>query len=155
MPKPLDQIDKKLLKALVEDARLTSNQLAEIAGLSASPCWQRVKRLEKEGIIKGYTTVLDNKKLGAAEIILLEITLDKQIEGAIDDFANEIKKMPEVLEAFLTSGKYDYFLKIAVNGTEEYQKFLMEKLYKIESIRETRSMFALSCVKDTQSYIPD
>lgn len=137
------------------DARLTNNQLAEKVGLSASPCWQRVRRLESDGYIQGYTAVLDQALLGVSIIAIVEITLDRHDDKIIENFGRAMVDMPEVLEVFLTSGEYDYFIKVAVNGTEGYEEFLRKKLYKIPGVRQSRSTFALRCLKRSYSVVPD
>ena len=154
MEKPLDDYDKKILRELVKDARLTNNELAERIGLSKSPCWQRVKRLEYEGYIKGYTSILDQKKLGMSEIVLLEVVLERHDGKMLKEFEKHLAALPEVLEAYLMSGDYDYFIKVAVEGTAEYEKFLREKLYKIPVVRHTRSRFSLGCLKQSFSAVP-
>lgn len=154
MPKPLDPIDRKILSALLENARLTNNQLSEQVGLSPSPCWQRVKRLENDGYIKGYRAELDQTLLGASETVIIEVTLDLHDDEILDNFGEAMSNMPEVLEVYLTSGEYDYLIKVAVNGTSGYEQFLRNKLYKIPGVRHSRSCFALRCLKKTHSVRP-
>ncbi len=154
MPKPLDRIDRKILKALLADARLTNIQLSEKVGLSASPCWQRVRRMEKDGFIQGYTVELDQTMLGASETVIIEITLDRHDDEILESFGREMAAIPEVLEVYLTTGEYDYFIKVAVSGTAEYEEFLRKKLYKVPGIRHSRSSFTLRCLKRTRSMVP-
>jgi Lrp/AsnC family transcriptional regulator, leucine-responsive regulatory protein len=153
MPITLDSTDKKILRALLGNARLTNSQLAENVGLSPSPCWQRVRKLEKEGYITGYAANLDNKLLGITDVVILEITLDRHHERSVNDFGTTMAAIPEVLEVYVTSGTYDYFLKVAVNGTAGYERFLTEKLYKVPGISQMRSSFTLKCLKNVQSYV--
>jgi len=154
MPKPLDRIDRKILKALLADARLTNIQLSEKVGLSASPCWQRVRRMEKDGFIQGYTVELDQTMLGGSETVIIEITLDRHDDEILESFGREMAAIPEVLEVYLTTGEYDYFIKVAVSGTAEYEEFLRKKLYKVPGIRHSRSSFTLRCLKRTRSMVP-
>ncbi len=154
MPKPLDRIDRKILKALLADARLTNIQLSEKVGLSASPCWQRVRRMEKDGFIQGYTVELDQTMLGVSETVIIEITLDRHDDEILESFGREMAAIPEVLEVYLTTGEYDYFIKVAVSGTAEYEEFLRKKLYKVPGIRHSRSSFTLRCLKRTRSMVP-
>ncbi|WP_420342349.1 Lrp/AsnC family transcriptional regulator [Paenirhodobacter sp.] len=151
----LDAIDHRILRALSRDGRLTNAQLAEEVGLSPSPCWQRTRRLESEGFIRGYTAVLDQALLGFPETVLLEVMLDRHDDTALDAFSKAIQAMPEVLEAHLTAGEYDYFLKIAVDGTRGYEDFLRQKLYRLRGIRHTRSSFTLRCLKQAGTPLPD
>ncbi|MEJ8570562.1 Lrp/AsnC family transcriptional regulator [Microbaculum marinum] len=155
MPKPPDRIDRRILQALVADGRLTNNELAERVGLSASPCWQRVRRLERDGFIQGYTAVLDQSLLGATETVIIEVTLERHDDEILEVFGRAMAEMPEVLEVYLTTGEYDYFVKVAVNGTAGYEAFLRTKLYKVPGIRHSRSSFALRCLKRTHSIVPD
>ncbi len=96
----LDDIDRRILNALVEDGRLSNKALAQKIGLSPSPCWQRQRRLEKLGIISGYTAVLNHEALGAAETVMIEISLEHHDAEAIDRFSKEMMDIPEVLEVY-------------------------------------------------------
>ena len=137
----LDRTDLRILTALKENGRISNNALAEAVALSPSPCWQRVKRLEAEGYIQGYTAILDQKLLGAGETVIIEITLDRHDDEILETFGKAMSRLPEVLEVYLTTGEYDYLVKVAVDGTTGYEKFLREKLYKIPGIRHSRSSF--------------
>ncbi len=154
MSKALDRIDRRIMRALVENGRLTNTQLAETVGLSAAPCWQRVRRLESEGFISGYTAVLDQSMLGAKETVLLEVTLDRHDDEAVANFGRAMAALPEVIEVYLTTGEYDYFIKVAVEGTQGYADFLQKKLYKIPGVRHSRSSFTLGCLKRSLSVLP-
>lgn len=142
------------MNALLADARLTNQQLAEKIGLSPAPCWQRVKRLEKEGYIQGYVAILDQVLLGSSETVILEVTLDRHDDEAVENFGHAMAAMPEVLEVYLTTGEYDYFIKVAVNGTNGYEEFLRKRLYKVQGVRHTRSSFTLRCLKKAYSVTP-
>lgn len=152
--KELDQADIRILRALMADCRLTVAQLADRVGLSSSPCWQRVKRLERDGYIIGYTALLDQKLLGLTETVIIEVTLDRHDDEILEMFGKSMAEMPEVLEVYLTTGEYDYLVKVAVDGTSGYEEFLREKLYRVPGIRHTRSSFALRCLKQQYSVIP-
>lgn len=152
--KALDEIDRRILRELQDNARLSNADLAERVGLSASPCWQRVKRLEDSGYIQGYVAILDHKRLGMPDTIIIEVTLERHDDEVIERFGRALTDLPEILEAYLTTGEYDYFIKVAINGTEGYERFLREKLYRIPGIRHTRSCFALRCLKRRFSVTP-
>ncbi len=154
MARAPDRMDLKILRELLANARITNAELAERVGLSASPCWQRVRRLEEEGYIVGYAAILDQTLLGASETVLTEVTLDKHDDAVLDSFGRALAEMPEVLEAYLTTGQYDYFIKVAVNGTAAYEEFLRKKLHRIPGVRQPRSSFTLRCVKRTHSVVP-
>lgn len=154
MPASLDSTDRKILAALQGNARLTNAELAERAGLSATPCWNRVKRLEADGVIESYVAVLNQEKLGYPDTVLIEVTLDRHDDDVLHRFGELLAELPEVLEAYLTTGDYDYMIKVAVSGTAGYERFLREKLYRIPGIRHSRSSFALRCLKRSFSAPP-
>ncbi len=152
--KNLDLIDLKILKSLVANAKISTADLAQSVGLSTSPCWQRIRRLEADGYITGYTAKLDQYKLGATDIVFVEVSLERHNQDALNNFGRIIRELDEVLEVFLTSGEHDYLLKVAINGTRGYEKFLTNTLSKIPGIRQTRSSFALRCLKNKDVFIP-
>ncbi|MBR0691213.1 Lrp/AsnC family transcriptional regulator [Bradyrhizobium manausense] len=147
----LDEIDRKILRALQQDARLTMAQLADTIGLSTTPCWNRLKRLETQGYIDGYVALLNQDKLGLPETVIIELTLDRHDEEMLERFGQLLTNLPEVIEAYLTTGDYDYIVKVAVESTAGYERFLREKLYRIPGIRHSRSSFALRCLKKLTS----
>lgn len=153
-PQALDAIDRKILSALAANGRLTMNELAEKVGLSASPCWTRVRRLEDSGAIEKYVAVLSHSALGLSNIVFVEITLDKHDNGVLERFGDALARTPQILEAFLVTGDYDYLIKVAVGGPEDYEKFLREVLYKIEGIRHSRTSFGLRALKRAVSVDP-
>ena len=153
--KKLDAIDRKILRALSRDGRLSNSQLADEVGLTPSPCWQRTRRLEALGIITGYKAVLDQEKLGAAETVIIEIALERHDATLLDTVGQAMAQMTEVTEVYMTSGEYDYLIKVAVDGTRGYESFLRNKLYRVPGIRHSRSSFALRCLKQGGAPIPE
>jgi Lrp/AsnC family leucine-responsive transcriptional regulator len=150
----IDATDRRILSALLNDGRLTNSDLASRVGLSPSPCWNRVKRLETEGIIERYVAVVDNGALGLRDVVFVEITLDKHDEEVLERFGQALVRIPEVLEANLVTGEYDYLVKVAVADTADYERFLRQHLYKIGNIRQTRSTFSLRTLKRAESVDP-
>lgn len=150
----LDEIDRRILRALVRDGRLSNAELAEEIGLSASPCWQRTRRLEAEGYIRGYTALLDAERLGVPETVIIEIKLDHHEEAALEKFGRAMIALPEVTEVYLTTGEYDFYVKVSVNGTRGYEEFLRRKLFKVAGIRHSRSTFTLRCLKQAGVPVP-
>ena len=136
MAKPLDAIDRRILKALVANGRLSNAELAKEVGLSASPCWQRVRRMEEEGIIGGYTALLDHRALGVGETVMIEVSLEHHDANSLEVFTEAMAKIPEVLEIYLMAGDFDYFVKIAVSGTQGVEEFLREKLFRVPGLRQ-------------------
>ena len=150
----LDSIDQRILSTLLADGRISNAALAERVGLSPSPCWQRVRRLEETGYIQGYAALLNQDLLGAPEIVMIDVILDHHDDDMLEEFGRAMLRMPEVLEVHLTTGEYDYLLKVAVKGTKGYEAFLREKLYRVKGIRPTRSSFVLRSLKDVQAFVP-
>ena len=143
----LDRIDRKILSALRKDGRLTVAQLSELVGLSSSPCWTRVKRLESLNVIEGYTATINAKAIGINELFFIEITLERHDDEILEQFSDALSQMPEVVEAHLVTGDYDYLVKVAVKNAEHYERFLRKNLYSMKGIRHTRSIFALRPLK--------
>lgn len=150
----IDEIDFRILRELQFNARLRNVELAQRVGLSPSPCWNRVRNLENQGVIAKYVTIFDQSALGVPDTVIVEVTLDHHDDETLEIFEKALAKIPEVLEAYLLTGDFDYSIKIGVAGTEGYEKFLREKLYKIPGIRHTRSSFTLRCLKQTFSLSP-
>lgn len=150
----IDETDRRILRALRSNGRISNTQLAEQVGLSASPCWNRVRHLEQTGVIEGYTVLLNQKLLGLPEIVMIEVTLDRHDDETFARFGEALAQMPEVMEAYLLTGEYDYLIKVAVQGTEGYEEFLRRKLYKLPHLRHSRSTFVLRCLKRSASVEP-
>lgn len=150
----LDRIDARILQELVADGRMTNAELSQRVGLSPSPCWQRVRRLENLEVITGYRAILDQAKLGAPEVVMIEVILERHDDEVLETFGRRMLEMPEVLEVLLTTGEYDYLVKVAVDGTRGYERFLREKLYRVPGIRHSRSSFVLRSLKNVQAYLP-
>jgi Lrp/AsnC family leucine-responsive transcriptional regulator len=147
-------MDRKILSALRNDGRLTIAELAEKVGLSQSPCWTRLKRLEASGAIERYVAILNHKAIGVPNVVFVEVTLDRHDERMLEEFGAALAEIPEVVEAHLVTGEYDYLVKVAVAGTEHYERFLRESLYRITGIRHSRSTFALRALKRASSADP-
>jgi Lrp/AsnC family leucine-responsive transcriptional regulator len=151
----IDAIDRRILRALQGNARLTNAQVAEMVGLSPSPCWQRTRRLEEEGFIQRYQAVLDPARLGVGEMVIIYVTLDRHDDTVLEEFGQAMAAMPEVIEVYLLTGEYDYLIKVAVDSTSGYERFLRERLYRVPGIRHSRSSFTLRCLKQGVVPVPD
>jgi Lrp/AsnC family transcriptional regulator, leucine-responsive regulatory protein len=149
-----DRVDRKILSALRSDGRLTINELAQVVGLSPSPCWTRLKRLEAAGVIARYAAVLDHRAMGLANVVFVEVTLNKHDDKIVEEFGAALARIPEVVEAYLVTGDYDYLVKVVVSDTEHYERFLRESLYKIPGIQHSRSTFGLRAMKEENSIDP-
>ncbi len=146
----LDKFDIAILEALQNDARLSLQELGKQVGLTASPCWTRIRRMEDAGVIEGYAVRVNPEKVGLSETVILHVTLDNHSDEALFEFGKPIEEIPEVLEAYLVSGDYDYYIRVAVEGTRGYERFLRERLYKIPGIRHSKSSFVLRRLKQSQ-----
>jgi DNA-binding Lrp family transcriptional regulator len=142
----LDGIDLKLLRTVQEDARLSNVDLAERIGLSASPCLRRLKRLEADGVIKGYMTLVDQHTVGLPVSVFVSVTLKEQTEQALEKFEARIRSLPQVMECYLMTGTADYLLRVVTADLAAYERFLKEHLTRIPVIASIQSSFALKQV---------
>ncbi|HEX6957332.1 MAG TPA: Lrp/AsnC family transcriptional regulator [Ferrovibrio sp.] len=142
----LDATDLRILAKLQEEARLTNVELAEAVGLSASPCARRVQALERAGIIDRYVTLLDPAKIGLHVSVYISVTLERQVEEALQIFESAVRSYPEVMECHLMTGDADYLLRVVVPDLGSYQTFLLEKLTRIPGVTNIKSSFALKQV---------
>ena len=146
-PANLDALDRQILRELQSNARLTNQELSERVGLSPSPCLRRLRRLEADGIVTGYTAVLDEEKLGLPVAIFMSVKLERQIDSALKQFETEIAKHPEVVDCWLMTGENDYLLRVLTPGLREYENFLTSTLTKIPGIASIQSSVSLRRVK--------
>lgn len=146
----LDKFDIAILEALQQDARISLQALSERVGLTSSPCWTRIKRMEEAGVIEGYSVRVNAAQIGLADTVIVQVTLNDHSDAALFEFGRALEQIPEVLEAFLVSGDYDYYVRIAVADTRDYERLLRERLYKIPGIRHSKSSFVLRQLKQSQ-----
>lgn len=139
----LDAIDRRILNALQVNARLRNNDLAAQVGLSASPCLRRVKRLEDAGVIRGYATLVDQQAVGLPVSIFISVTLERQVEKALEEFEANIRSWPEVMECYLMTGDADYLLRVVTADLAAYERFLMDKLTRVAGVASIKSSFSL------------
>ena len=143
----MDNLDRKILQVLQTDSRTSLHDIGQAVGLSPSPCWGRIKKMEEAGVIEGYTVRLNAQALGLGETVLVQVTLDNHSDNTLEKFGETLASIPEVIEAWLVSGEYDYLLRIAVKDTKDYERLLRERLYKIKGIRHSQSSFVLRTLK--------
>lgn len=143
----LDDIDRQILDELSQNGRLSNSDLARRVGLSASACWTRVQALEASRVIQGYTAIVDRAALGLPETIVVEVTLEEHNSEAIESFGKAIEKLPEVIDAAMVAGDFDFHLQVAAASTADYEQFLREKLRCIPNVRRVRSIFLLREIK--------
>ncbi len=152
----LDRIDRNILRRLQENARISYVDLAADVGLSTTPCMERVKRLEKDGIIKGYTALLNPKHLEATLLVFVEISLTYRAPTVFDDFKREVMKIPQVMECHLVSGEFDYLIKARIGEMSAYRALLGELLIRLPNVDKSRSYVVMEEVKDSPNIaVPD
>lgn len=147
----LDNIDRKILAILQNDARIAITELADRVGLSVTPCGERVKRLEKEGVIQGYYARLDPQALALTLLVFVEIKLSAKSGTIFEKFKREIIKLPSVLECHLVSGDFDYLIKARIPGMADYRKLLGDILLTLPGAQESRSYIVMEEVKESLS----
>jgi Lrp/AsnC family leucine-responsive transcriptional regulator len=144
-----DEIDTKLLGLLQKDCKKTTKEYALHLNLSVTAVYERIKRLEKMGVISNYVALVDKKKVNKAFTVLCHIKLVQHMMEYVVQFEREVIKLKEVVECYHTSGDYDYILKIYVADMEEYREFMITKLTAINHIGSTQSSFVINEVKST------
>ena len=147
--KSLDEIDRRILAVLQDNARVANVDLAGRVGVSASPCWRRVRELEESGVISRYVTLVEPAALGLQVSVFVQVTLEKQIEAALEHFESAVLARPEVMECYLMTGDADYHLRVVAEDLPAYERFLMDHLTRVPGIANIRSSFALKQVKYT------
>ena len=147
----LDAIDRKILAALQADGRMTIQELADTVGLSATPCARRVRMLEDEGIIKGYVAIVDQTKVGLPISVFVSVKLGRQREEELDRFSQAVSRWSEVAECYLMTGQRDYLLRVIVSDLESYERFLKDKLTRLDGVASIESSFALGQIKQSHA----
>lgn len=145
----LDAYDKRILELLQEDASLATAEIAERVGLSQSPCWRRIQRLKDEGVIRRQVTLLDRRKIGLNAQVFAQVKLNAHGRSNLTEFAEAMRRFPEVLECHVLMGSVDFMLRIVTRDIEAYERFFFEKLSLVPGIQEVNSIVALSEIKST------
>lgn len=148
----LDNNDQRLLLILQENCKRTTKQMAEEMGISLTAVYERIKKLESNGVITKYVAILDENKLKRNFVVLCHIKLTHHKEEMISLFESEIMNMNEIMECYRVSGDYDYSLKIHMKDVEEYKTFMMSKLMSISNIASINSTFTLSKIKHKTNF---
>jgi Lrp/AsnC family leucine-responsive transcriptional regulator len=149
--RPLDRTDRLILQCLQQDGRISNVALARKVNLTPTPCLERVRRLEREGYIRGYTALLDPVMVDAGLLVFVEIDLLRTSPDAFRNFRREAMKLSELLECHLVSGNFDYLLKARVKDMQEYRKLLGEKILALPGVSDSRSYVVMEEVKETSS----
>jgi Lrp/AsnC family transcriptional regulator len=145
----MDAIDRKILSTLQADPERGAAQIAEVVGLSHTPCWRRIKRMEQSGIIRGRALLLDPEALGLSVSVFAEIRLKQHDEQTLEAIETAVRDRPEIVECFSMSGEADYLLRVIVGTVGDYETFLKKVLLHMPGIGSVNSRFALKAIKMT------
>lgn len=145
----MDEMDRRILSVVQKDSSLSVADMAEKVGLSHTPFWRRLKRLEKEGVIKERVAILDSDKLGLTITVFANIKLRQHDEDTLEAFEREVRAFPEVIECFSMSGETDYVVRALVRSIDEYERLLKRKLLHLPGVIAINSHFALKRIKLT------
>ena len=146
----LDALDRKIIAELQINSRLSVQDLAARVGLSASPCARRIRILEEAGIITGYAAIIDQTKVGLPISVFVSIKLERQREDELDRFSQAVARWPEVLDCYLMTGQRDYLMRIVAADLEAYERFIKDRLTRLENIASIETSFALGQVKRSE-----
>ncbi|MGY4395418.1 Lrp/AsnC family transcriptional regulator [Sphingomonas sp. UYAg733] len=145
----LDDFELRILRVLQEDCSLSTAAVGEAVGLSASPCWRRIDRLERDGFIRRRVAIIDRKKVGLNAQIFAQVKLNAHGRANLDEFAAAIREFPEVLECHVLMGSVDFMLRVIAADIDAYEQFFFEKLSRLPGVQEINSTVALSEIKST------
>ena len=148
----LDAVDRKIIRALQRNGRITNLDLAAEVNLSPSPCLRRLRILEGNGAIAGYSVDVDAKAYGLPVTVMVRISLEKHTKDVVGHFEDRMKRIPEVLECFVMTGLSDYLLRVVVSDLEGYEKFVRDRLHPIGGISSIDTSFVYGVVKRTHVY---
>ena len=143
----LDAIDRRILAALQENARIANTELAAAVGLSPAPCLRRVRALEEDGVIRKHVSLVNPGAVGLPVSVFVSISLERQVEEALKRFERVIRARPEVMECYLMTGDADYLLRVVCADLAAYERFVLDHLTKVPGVSSIRSSFALKQVK--------
>lgn len=145
----LSKIDRNILHIMQNDGRISYVELARQVGLTTTPCIERVRRLEREGYIRHYSTVLNPEQLDAGFIVFVQIRLDRTSKDTFAQFKEAVLELPEVQECYLVSGNFDYLIKARLADMAAYRVFLEESLLSVPAVQESTSVVVMEAVKET------
>ncbi|MFT4196838.1 MAG: Lrp/AsnC ligand binding domain-containing protein [Pseudoxanthomonas sp.] len=155
-PRDMDRIDRKILRILQVEGRISFTELGARVGLSTTPCTERVRRLEREGVITGYHAHLDPRQLKAGLLVFVEISLTHKSGHIFDEFRRAAMNLPNVLECHLVSGDFDYLIKARIGEMAAYRKLLGDTLLALPQVRESKSYIVMEEAKETSAIlVPD
>lgn len=148
----IDKTEIKILSLLQEDARITNHELAEKVGMSASPCWRRVKKLEEDNVIQGYRAILNRKKIGLGVMVFVRVIIDSDSEAEAQKFEQEVSELENVVACYSIGGDTDFLLQVVSHDLDSYADFAMSVIRRLPGIKEMQSMFVLKEIKPLDAY---
>ncbi len=146
----LDPVERQILRLLQGDGRLSNVALAERVGLSESPCFRRVKRLEEAGLIRGYSAVVDQRLLGLSVTAFVLVTMEKQPDAATEAFIAEVEAEEHIVECYATSGSHDYLMKVVARNIDHFSELCMQRILKFPGVMHVESSFSLKEIKHSR-----
>jgi Lrp/AsnC family transcriptional regulator len=149
MQEPLSAVDRQILELLQHDADLSAAEIAERVGLSQSPCWRRINRMQEDGLIRAKVALLDSVRLGLPLTVFVDIKLSAHGRNNLAQFEQTIIGYPQVLECYTMAGRSDYLLKVVARDISSYERFLRDDLLQCPHVQEAHSHIAMSEVKRT------
>ncbi|MBB3912392.1 Lrp/AsnC family transcriptional regulator [Sphingomonas desiccabilis] len=149
LTQPLDDAERRILRVLQEDASLPTAAIAERVGLSPSPCWRRIDRLERDGVIRKRVALLDRRAIGLNAHVFAQVKLNAHGRAHLDEFSEAIRAFPEVLECYVLMGPVDFLMRVVAEDIEAYERFFFDKLSRVPGVQEVVSTVALSEIKST------
>jgi Lrp/AsnC family transcriptional regulator, leucine-responsive regulatory protein len=147
---PLDQAERHILRLLQADGRMPNVELAARVGLSESPCFRRVKQLEKAGLIQGYAAVVDQRLLGLEVTAFVLVTMEKQPDAATEAFLDRVREEDHIVECYATSGSHDYLMKVVARNIEHFSELCMQRILKFPGVMHVESSFSLQEIKHSR-----
>jgi len=147
---PLDRFDRMIITALLDNARATNVEIARKIGLSEAPCSRRIKRLESDGVIRGYSTILEPEAVGIGFVAYVTLVLDYVTAATADEFAEKIRAIPEIVSCYIVSGGYDAILHVAARDSRTYSAIVFDRLRRIPGVKDVRSSFVMRTIKESK-----
>jgi Lrp/AsnC family transcriptional regulator len=149
MPDDLDEFDRRIMVLMQDDASRSTAEIAELVGMSQSPCWRRIQRLKDEGYISRQVAIVDRRKVGLNAQVFALVKLTMHGRQNLDEFADRIRGYPEVLECHVLMGAFDFLIRVVAADIDAYHSFFFEKLSRLPGVQEVNSVISLSEIKST------
>jgi Lrp/AsnC family transcriptional regulator len=149
MQADLDKIDIEILSILQRDAGVAVAEIAKAVGLAQSPCWRRIQRLRRQGVIRSEVALIERRMLGLNLEVFVQVRFLREQPDALQKFEEAIQKAPEIIECYMLMGEVDFLLRVLARDVDHYERFLRETLAKLPGVRDINSSIAISAVKST------